>query len=106
ALFLPLRFLNFAFSALLVARGGAGRRLWIVGGTTVLNVALNLLLDGRLGAYGAAWATVVTEVGVTILFVAALRGVRIGAPAAVIGATMTLASVWAAMALRAGAAPD
>ena len=105
ALFLPLRFLNFAFSALLVARGGAARRLWIVAGTTALNVTLNLAFDGHLGAFGAAWATVLTEVGVTALFVLSLRAVRVGAPVAVIVATVGAASVWAAIALRGGSAP-
>lgn len=61
ALFLALRFANFGLSAILLAGGQAGSRLMVLVLSILGNVGLNLALDGRYGAYGAAWATVLTE---------------------------------------------
>jgi O-antigen/teichoic acid export membrane protein len=101
ALFLPLRFVNFALSAILLARGDAKRRLWIVGVSTLLNVVLNLVFDPRLGAYGAAWGTVITEVGVTWLFVRSLSSRRLSQPILATGGTVAAASMWVSVALHA-----
>lgn len=60
-LFLALRFANFGLSAILLAHGKATSRLLVLILSTGANVGLNLALDGRYGAYGAAWATVLTE---------------------------------------------
>jgi O-antigen/teichoic acid export membrane protein len=65
ALFLAMRFANFGLSAILLARGRASSRLLVLVLSIAGNVALNLGLDGRFGAYGAAWATVLTELIVT-----------------------------------------
>jgi O-antigen/teichoic acid export membrane protein len=105
ALFLPLRFANFALSSVLLAAGGAARRLGVVAATVLINVGLNVAVDGRLGAFGAAWATVLTEAAVTALF---LRVVAVKpaayVPLAGVGAAVVAASVWLAVALR-GAHP-
>ena len=102
ALFLPLRFANFALSSILLAGGGAARRLLIVVATVGINVGLNLVLDGRLGAFGAAWGTVVTEVAVTALFLRVLVvDRRTYAPILGVGAAVVTASLWLAVALRA-----
>lgn len=68
AFFVPLRFGNFALSAILLSEGRAKSRLVVVVMSMLLNVALNFALDPSFGILGAAWATVLTEVGVTILF--------------------------------------
>jgi O-antigen/teichoic acid export membrane protein len=61
ALFLALRFANFGLSAILLAAGHASSRLVVLALSIVGNVGLNIALDGSFGAYGAAWATVLTE---------------------------------------------
>jgi O-antigen/teichoic acid export membrane protein len=61
ALFLALRFANFGLSAILLASGGAASRLVVLLLSICGNVGLNIALDARFGAYGAAWATVLTE---------------------------------------------
>ncbi|MEV6349556.1 lipopolysaccharide biosynthesis protein [Actinoplanes sp. NPDC051851] len=61
ALFLALRFANFGLSAVLLAGGKASSRLIVLVVSMLGNVALNLALDGRYGAFGAAWSTVLTE---------------------------------------------
>lgn len=61
ALFLALRFTNFGLSTVLLSRGHATSRLVVLVLSICGNVGLNLALDGRFGAYGAAWATVLTE---------------------------------------------
>jgi O-antigen/teichoic acid export membrane protein len=61
ALFLALRFANFGLSAILLAGGHASSRLLVLVLSIVGNVGLNIALDGSFGAYGAAWATVLTE---------------------------------------------
>ncbi|WP_033339166.1 lipopolysaccharide biosynthesis protein [Catenuloplanes japonicus] len=60
-LFLALRFANYGLSAVLLAGGGAGGRLLVLVFSLSANLLLNLTLDGPFGAYGAAWATVATE---------------------------------------------
>ncbi|MBI3127336.1 MAG: flippase [Candidatus Tectomicrobia bacterium] len=61
-------FMNNAFGHTMVMVGvqGPGFMTTRVLGT-VLNVALNLLWIPRWGAYGAAWATVASEIGVLLL---------------------------------------
>jgi O-antigen/teichoic acid export membrane protein len=74
SIFLPIRFLNFSLSSFLLASGRSVERLKIVIASVVFNVALNLAMDGWAFAAGAAWATVITEVGVTVLFMQYLHG--------------------------------
>jgi O-antigen/teichoic acid export membrane protein len=62
---LPLLFLNFGLTHLLIARDLQRRNLVLAGSMLVLNVSLNLVLTPRLGGPGAAWATVVTEAALT-----------------------------------------
>jgi O-antigen/teichoic acid export membrane protein len=75
-LFLALRFTNFGLSAVLLARGRADRRLAVLVVSIAGNVALNVALDPRFGALGAAWATVATEVIVaaSLLWSIGVRG--------------------------------
>jgi LPXTG-motif cell wall-anchored protein len=73
ALFLALRFANFGLSAILLARGRADRRLAVLVVSIAGNVGLNVALDGRYGAFGAAWATVATEVIVAVSLLWSLR---------------------------------
>ncbi|MFC7548036.1 lipopolysaccharide biosynthesis protein [Plantactinospora sp. GCM10030261] len=60
-LFLAMRFANFGLSALLLARGRATSRLVVLVLSICGSVGLNLALDGRYGAFGAAWAMVLNE---------------------------------------------
>jgi O-antigen/teichoic acid export membrane protein len=89
ALFLPLRFLNFGLSSVLISRGHAMQRLLVVGQSIVLNIILNLCLDPSFGAAGAAWATVATELTVSLTFLFFLKDVwksfQIWANIAVVG---------------------
>ncbi|MGH9124981.1 MAG: lipopolysaccharide biosynthesis protein [Acidimicrobiales bacterium] len=100
ALFLPLRFANFALSAVLLAQGGAVRRLVIVAGSTLVNIVMNLAMDGRLAAFGAAWGTVLTEVVVTVLLARSLPMDDGLAPLLGVGGSVVAASAWLAIAMR------
>lgn len=60
-MFLALRFANYGLSTILLAHGRASSRLLVLVLSIFGNAALNLGLDGKFGAYGAAWATVLTE---------------------------------------------
>ncbi len=80
ALFVPLRFLNFGMSSLLLAEGRATARLWIVAASAIFNVVLNVMLDPWFGAVGAALATVLTEVVVTVAFLRSLRNRALRGP--------------------------
>jgi O-antigen/teichoic acid export membrane protein len=100
ALFLALRFANFGLSALLLARGRASSRLLVLVLSIGGNVGLNLALDGTFGAYGAAWATVLTEL---IVMGSLLWFLRIGAllrPAAAAVGCVAAAGVVLVGALR------
>jgi O-antigen/teichoic acid export membrane protein len=92
-LFLPLRFLNFGLSSLVLARGMVLRRLHIVIAGVAVNVVLNLALDPFIGATGAAWATVLTEVGVTCAFLLVLERARLWGIGAAVIAAVTIAGV-------------
>jgi O-antigen/teichoic acid export membrane protein len=65
ALGLPLLFLNYGLTHFLIARDLGRKNLVFSGAMLVLNVALNLVLIPRAGGPGAAWATVLTELGLT-----------------------------------------
>ena len=104
ALFLALRFTNFGLSAILLARGRASRRVMVLVLSIAGNVALNLALDGRYGARGAAWATVLTELivaGSLLWFV----GVRALVPV-VVGGFATVAVAGAVMVVLLAAGPS
>ena len=73
ATFVPLRFYNSALSSVVLLYGSAKSRLFVVLASVVVNVALNFTLDPIMGSRGAALATVLTELGVTISFLAMLR---------------------------------
>lgn len=61
AVFGLLRFLNFPAGKLMAAAGMQKRRVAVQAAATVLNISANLLLIPRYGLFGAAWATVGTE---------------------------------------------
>ncbi|MFI5916320.1 polysaccharide biosynthesis C-terminal domain-containing protein [Dactylosporangium sp. NPDC051541] len=87
ALFLALRFANYGLSAILLSAGGAGSRLLVLVYSIVGNVVLNVLLAGPFGAYGAAWATVLTELVVAASMLWFIRDralVRLVVPATVV----------------------
>jgi O-antigen/teichoic acid export membrane protein len=81
-LFLALRFTNFGLSSILLARGRADRRLIVLAVSIAGNVALNVALDGRYGAFGAAWATVATEIIVAGSLLWSLRDAALVRPVA------------------------
>jgi O-antigen/teichoic acid export membrane protein len=81
AVFLALRFANYGLSSILLALGRASSRLLVLALSICGNVALNLALDGRYGAYGAAWATVLTELIVGGSFLWFLRSNHLVGPA-------------------------
>jgi O-antigen/teichoic acid export membrane protein len=80
ALGLPLLYLNYGLTHFLVARDRGRATLWLALMMFVLNVALDMAFIPRLSGPGAAWATVLSEVALTVCCLAALRGK--GAPAA------------------------
>jgi len=91
AMFIPLRFFNFGLSSILLARGMAVRRLKIVLFGLGSNVVLNLVLDPFAHARGAAWATVITEVGVSAALLVALGERRLRREGAFLGLAVGLA---------------
>jgi O-antigen/teichoic acid export membrane protein len=70
---LPILFLNFGLTHFLIARDLERRNLLFAALMLVVNVSANLLVIPRLGGPGAAWATLVTEVALTICCAIALR---------------------------------
>jgi PST family polysaccharide transporter len=72
ALGLPLLFVNYGLTHFLIARDLGRRNLLFAAAMLVLNVALNLVAIPRLGGPGAAWATVLTEVALTLCCLASL----------------------------------
>jgi O-antigen/teichoic acid export membrane protein len=78
-LFLPLRFLNFSLSSVALAKGWAKQRFYVVLFSAIANIGLNVSLDPWASSMGAAWATVLTEVGVTCAFALLLKRDRLGA---------------------------
>jgi O-antigen/teichoic acid export membrane protein len=105
ALFLALRFANFGLSAILLARGRADRRLVVLALSIAANVALNLTLDGRYGAFGAAWATVATEVVVAVSLLWSVRLPGLTRPVAWAFAVVAAAGAGMVGLVRAGAQP-
>ncbi|MEV0607395.1 lipopolysaccharide biosynthesis protein [Polymorphospora rubra] len=91
ALFLALRFANYGLSSILLAAGQAGSRLLVLVFSITGNVVLNLLLARPFGAYGAAWATVLTELvvaGSLLWFIRDRALVRLVVPATVVVAAV------------------
>jgi O-antigen/teichoic acid export membrane protein len=76
ALAVPLLYLNCGVLHFFVARDRGTLNMAFAAAMVVVNVAANLLLDGRLGAVGAAVATVVTEAALLGCCLVALRRVR------------------------------
>ena len=72
ALFGLFRFLNFPGGILMAAAGMQNRRVAIQGAAVILNVSLNFAFIPRYGLFGAAWATVATEVLIFGLYQASL----------------------------------
>jgi polysaccharide transporter, PST family len=69
---LPILFLNFGLTHFLIARDLERRNLAFAALMLVVNVAANLMLVPRLLGPGAAWATLLTEVALTICCAIAL----------------------------------
>jgi O-antigen/teichoic acid export membrane protein len=61
-----LFFVNFLLSNLLIVSGREKINAWNLVGATVLNISLNLIWIPKYGGIGAAWATVVCEVGLIV----------------------------------------
>jgi O-antigen/teichoic acid export membrane protein len=70
---LPILFLNFGLTHFLIARDLERRNVLFAALMLVVNVSANLLLIPRLAGPGAAWATLVTEVALTVCCAIALR---------------------------------
>jgi O-antigen/teichoic acid export membrane protein len=73
AIALPVLFLNYGLTHFLIARDLERRNLLFAGLMLVVNVSANLLLVPRLAGPGAAFATLVTEVALTLCCAIALR---------------------------------
>jgi O-antigen/teichoic acid export membrane protein len=73
---IPILFLNFGLIHFLIGRDLERRNLLLAVLMLVVNVSANLLIVPRLGGPGAAWATLVTEVALTICCLVALRSRR------------------------------
>jgi O-antigen/teichoic acid export membrane protein len=72
----PILFLNFGLTHFLIARDLERRNLAFAAIMLVVNVTANLLLVPRRAGPGAAWATLITEVALTVCCLAALRDRR------------------------------
>ena len=72
----PLLFVNCGVLHFFVARDRGGLNLAFAAAMVVVNAGMNLALDRRLGAVGAATATVVTEAALLACCLYALRVVR------------------------------
>jgi len=97
ALFGLLRFFNFPGGMLMAAAGMQKRRVKIQGAATVLNIAANLLLIPPYGLFGAAWATVGTE-----LFIFACYGLSLARELPGYGRFLRMGKPLAATAVMAG----
>jgi O-antigen/teichoic acid export membrane protein len=62
------RFLNFPGGMLLAAVGMQRRRVIVQAGAVVFNIALNFVVIPYYGLFGAAWATVATEIYIFICY--------------------------------------
>ena len=72
ALALPILFLNYGLTHFLIARDLERRNLLFAGLMLIVNISANLLMVPRFAGPGAACATLVTEVAMTICCVIAL----------------------------------
>jgi polysaccharide transporter, PST family len=75
---LPILFLNFGLTHFLIARDLERRNLLFAALMLVVNVVANLVLVPRMLGPGAAWATFLTEVALTICCALALSLQRRG----------------------------
>lgn len=73
SLAVPLFFINYALTHQLVAWDAQRAYAMLCGGALVVNLVGNAGLVPRLGATGAAWTTVATEVFVTVACVVGIR---------------------------------
>jgi O-antigen/teichoic acid export membrane protein len=73
ALALPILFLNYGLTHFLIARDLERRNLLFAALMLVVNVSANFVLIPRFAGPGAACATLVTEVALTICCAIALR---------------------------------
>jgi len=80
ALGLPLLYLNFGLTHFLLARDRGRATLWLAVATLAFNLALDLALIPRSLGPGAAWATVLSELGLTLGCFGALRWMAPAAP--------------------------
>jgi O-antigen/teichoic acid export membrane protein len=104
ALFLALRFANYGLSSILLSAGRAGSRLLVLVFSITGNVVLNLLLARPFGAYGAAWATVLTELvvaGSLLWFIRDRALVRLVVPASIavaaVGVVLVVLLSWSTL---------
>ena len=72
----PLLSLNYGLTHQLIGWGAQRAYTLICAGALVVNIAVNVALVPAFGGLGAAWATVATEVVLTIALVSALAAVR------------------------------
>lgn len=70
---LPILFLNYGLTHFLIARDLERRNLQFAALMLVINVVSNLILIPRFAGPGAAWATLITEVALTLCCLYALR---------------------------------
>ncbi|MEO8556516.1 MAG: flippase [Actinomycetota bacterium] len=104
ALIIPARMIGHTMGTALTAADQQGLRTWAVGVAAVANVVLNLALIPRYSYLGAAWATVVTELGLLVAYAWLLRR-RLDRPLHVARRALLLPSiaclpmVWAALQL-------
>ncbi len=76
ALAVPFLFLNAALTSILIARNLERRNLLFAILMLLVNTGANLVLIPRAGGPGAAWATALTEVALTVSCLIVLRGRR------------------------------
>lgn len=62
-----LFFINFLLSNILISSGREVTNTWNLVGATCFNIALNLVWIPQYGAIGAAWATLICEMGLIIV---------------------------------------
>lgn len=72
----PSMFLNYGLTHILIARNLERRSLLFAGLALAVNLGANLLLLPRIGAMGAAWATMATETTMTVCCLGALLARR------------------------------
>jgi O-antigen/teichoic acid export membrane protein len=77
ALAVPFLFLNAALTSILIARNLERRNLLFAILMLLVNTGANLVLIPRAGGPGAAWATALTEVALTVSCLIVLRGRRL-----------------------------